>query len=220
MMIPGSLRSTIRNFSREKTYALINTFGLALGLAVFMVSIQASYVGFHYDRFHARAERLYGIVQVQSTGREGDKHLALVPGPVAGAMKSEFPEVEDGVRFVPASRTIVGYGEKKFYEDRILYADRNFLQVFSFGLVSGNPDDALARPEAVVLTETAARKYFGSADPLGQRLFINREREAVVTGIVRDVPLDSSVRFDFLMPLPYSICFSFLSSRVKLKNFL
>ncbi len=195
------LRAAVRRFTREKTISLVKIIGLALGLAVFIVCFQASYLGFHYDEFHANAGRLYGVVQVQPTGREGDKHLALTPGPLAWAMKNEFPEIEDGVRFVPASRTIVRYNEKKFYEDGILYVDRNFLSLFSFALVSGNPEQVFSRPDSIVLTETAARKYFGEADPLGQRLSVSAERDVAVTGVVRDVPFDSSLRFDFLLPL-------------------
>ncbi|MDH4196244.1 MAG: ABC transporter permease [Candidatus Aminicenantes bacterium] len=201
MMFRSYLVAAIRHFSREKAYALINVIGLALGLAVFVISIQSSYVGFHYDEFHANADRLYGVVQVRPTGQEGDKPMALVPGPLAPVMRSEFPEVEDAVRFLPARRTIVRTGDKKFYEDGILYADKNFFSIFSFRLLSGEPEKVLSRPDAVVLTETAARKYFGEANPLGERLSISRERDAVVTGVVEDVPLDSSLRFDFLLPL-------------------
>jgi putative ABC transport system permease protein len=200
-MIKSYLVAAIRHFKREKAYATINVVGLALGLAVFIVSVQASYVGFHYDEFHANADRLYGIVEVRPSGQEGDKPIALSAGPLAPVMKSEFPEIEDSVRFVPARRTIVRCGDKKFYEDGMLYVDKSFLSVFSFGLISGRPGEALSRPDSVVLTETAARKYFGAADPLGERLILSGERDAVVTGVVRDVPLDSSLRFDFLLPL-------------------
>ena len=201
MMIHNYIAAAIRHFSREKTYALINVVGLALGLAVFIVSVQASYVGFHYDEFHANADRLYGVVQVRPAGQEGEKPMALAPGPLAPVMKSEFPEVEDCVRFVPASRTIVRHDDKKFYEDGILYVEKNFFSVFSFRLLSGRAEEVLSRPDAVVLTETAARRYFGPANPLGERLSMSRERDAVVTGVVADVPLDSSLTFDLLLPL-------------------
>jgi putative ABC transport system permease protein len=191
-MITSYMRAAVRHFAREKTLSVIKILGLAVGLAVFIVCFQSSYLGFHYDEFHAHAGRLYGIVQVLPTGREGDKHVALAPGPLAAAMRSEFPEIEYSVRFVPASRTIVRYNEKKFYEDGILYVDRNFLSLFSFALVSGNSDQVFSRPDSIVLTERAARKYFGEADPLGQRLFISAERDVAVTGVVRDVPFDSS----------------------------
>ena len=135
-MIKSYLVSAIRHYSREKAYATINVVGLALGLAVFIVSVQASYIGFHYDEFHANAGRLFGIVEVRPAGQEGDKPAALSAGPLAPVMKSEFPEIEDYVRFVPARRAIVRYGDKKFYEDGMLYVDRSFLSVFSFNLIA------------------------------------------------------------------------------------
>jgi putative ABC transport system permease protein len=195
------LKSGLRHFRRQKAYSLINIFGLALGLAVFSICALTAYVGFHYDAFHKNAGRMYGVVQIVPSGAQGDQHTAITPGPLAPALPREFPEVEEAVRFVPASRKIVRFEAKKFYEDRILYADRRFLSFFSFDRIAGDMDTALAEPNSVVLTETAAARYFGAADPMGKHLIFVDDSDRIITGVIKDVPFDSSVQFDFLISL-------------------
>jgi len=193
------LKSALRHFKRQKTYSLLNIIGLALGLAAFSLGALTAYVGFHFDAFHKNADRIYGIVQILPSGVQGDQHSAITPGPLAPAMAKEFPEVEDVVRFLQSSRKVVRFEAKKFYEDRIYYADSRFLSVFSFDRIAGNTDAALAEPNSVVLTESAAARYFGAADPIGKHLIFVDDQDRVVTGVIKDVPYDSSLQFDFLI---------------------
>jgi len=195
------LKSALRHFNRQRAYSLINIVGLALGLAAFSLGALTAYVGFHYDAFHKNADRIYGVVQILPSGVQGDQHTAVTPGPLAPAFLKEFPEVEEAVRFFPSFQRVVRFETKKFYEDRIYYADSRFLSLFSFDRIAGNMDTALAEPNSVVLTETAAARYFGAADPIGKHLIFVDDQDRVVTGVIKDVPFDSSLGFDFLISL-------------------
>jgi len=193
------LKSALRHFKRQKAYSLLNIFGLALGLAAFSIGALTAYVGFHFDAFHKNADRIYGVVQILPSGAQGDQHSAIMPGALAPAMAKEFPEVEDVVRFLQSSRKVVRFEAKKFYEDGIFYADSHFLSVFSFERIAGNMDAALAEPNSVVLTESVAARYFGAADPIGKHLIFVDDQDRVVTGVIKDVPYDSSLKFDLLV---------------------
>jgi putative ABC transport system permease protein len=195
------LKSALRHFKRQRAYSLINIIGLALGLAVFFLCALSAYVGFHFDAFHENADRIYGVVQILPSGVQGDQHLAITPGPLAPALLKEFPEIEEAVRFIPSSRKVVRFEAKKFHEDAIYYADNRFLSVFSFAWRMGNRDTALSEPNSVVLTETTAARYFGAADPIGKYLIFVDDQDRIVSGVMKDVPFDSSLRFDFLIPL-------------------
>jgi len=197
----NNLKSALRHFKRQRVYSLINILGLALGLAVFSISSLIAYVGFHYDAFHENSDRIYGVVQILPSGTQGDQHLAVTPGPLGQALMKEFPEVEDAVRFFPSSRRVVRFESKKFHEDDIYYADPNFLSFFSFAWKEGDRDTALSEPNSVVLTETTAARYFGAVDPIGKHLIFADDQDRIVSGVVEDIPYDSSIRFDFLIPM-------------------
>ncbi|MBN1938204.1 MAG: ABC transporter permease [Candidatus Aminicenantes bacterium] len=195
------LKSAFRHTSRRKTFSIVNLIGLALGLAAFSLCALTARVGFHYDAFHERAGRIYGLVLTLPSGDGNDQHLAVTPGPLAPAMTEEFPEVEAAVRFFPSSRQIVRFESKTFHEDRILYTDPGFLSFFSFVWKKGDKNTALTDPSAVVLTEKTAARYFGEAEAVGKRLIFADGRDRLVSGVIEDPPFDSSIRFEFLVPL-------------------
>ncbi len=115
----------------------------------------------------------------------------------------EFPEIEDATRCLWTSRPIIRHNNKSFYEEEgsLWAVDSNFLSFFTFEIIAGDPETALAEPKSVVLTESAAHKYFGDENPLGQRLTLWNDLDVVVTGVTGDVPSNSSLRFDALISL-------------------
>ncbi len=201
LLLWSYLKSALRHFRRQRAYSLLNIGGLALGLAVFMICVLSAYVGFHFDAFHKNAGRIYGVVQILPSVEQGDQHTAITPGPLASALRAEFPEIEKAVRFIPASRQIVRFGTKKFYENGIGYIDGDFFEVFSFERVAGNTTASLADPNSVILTETTAARYFGTKNPIGKKLIFEGDRDRVIAGVIKDVPYDSSLKFDFLISL-------------------
>ena len=199
-MLKNYFKIALRNFKKYKTYAFINIFGLAVGLASCILIVLFVQDELRFDRFHEHADRIVRVVEDQ---RDEDRvsHLAHTFTPMAPALEAEFPAVEHAVRLYPYP-VLVRHGEaKKFQEDRFFFADSTVFEVFSFSLIRGDARTALAAPFSVVLTEETARKYFGDTDPLGQILTVrddDGERDYTVTGLLDAVPRTSHVHFDLL----------------------
>ena len=173
-MLNNYVKTAWRNIVCHKGYSFISIFGLAVGLAYFAMIAVLEDLAFRADVQHPNAERLYGVVQVNDAGNDAQAHTALNPGPLLSALRSEFPEIEDGTRVLPAATQIVRRGENVFYQNRILFADGNFLSLFSFPLVAGDRATALAQPYSAILSQSTAEKYFGKENPLGKTLTIDR----------------------------------------------
>ena len=167
-MLRNYLRIAFRNLWRHKAFSFLNILGLTIGMsACFLVFL---YVRFElsYDNFHSKQDRIYRMVCDIKTPTE----LLRIPvcsNPMAINAKDEFPEVEQFVRFGLQSN-LFRKGDIIFQEDKTGYTDSTFFEVFDFPLLHGNPATALREPLSVVLSETSAKKYFGTADPMGQHL--------------------------------------------------
>jgi len=200
-MLLNLIKTAWRNVLKQKGYSLVGIVGLAAGLAYFAMIAVLEDLHFNADTFHRNAERLYGVVQVNDAGKDADEHAAFNSGLLLAALRSEFPEIEDGSRVLLVGRQIVRRGENVFYQNDIHFVDGNFLSLFSFPLVSGSRATALSQPYSVVLSQRAAEKYFGKQDPLGKALTINRSINVTVTGVARNLYENSSIRFDMLVSM-------------------
>ena len=189
-MIKNYLKVALRNLRKRKGYAFINVAGLAVGMACCLLIALFVRDERSYDRYHDKADRIFRLVDER----------ARVGAPFAPALRDEFPEVEQAVRLHPMFWTtpLLRAGEQGFYEDGIFFADSSLFDVFSFRLLRGNPETALAAPFSMVLTEAMAAKYFGNADPMGQVMAYDNTHDYTITGIVEDTPVNSHFRFDFL----------------------
>ncbi len=174
--------------------------GLTVGMtACFLIFL---YVRFEltYDAFNSKADRIYRVVTDLKTPSETIK----TSGPswaVPPNIKDAFPEVEAFVRLTNADM-LVRKGDMKFQEDEALFADSAFFQVFDFKLLKGNPKTALSEIMTVVLSQTAARKYFGDEDPMGKTLLFTAKGEpATVTGLMKDMPQNAQFRTDMLISM-------------------
>jgi putative ABC transport system permease protein len=187
-MVKNYFKIALRNLWKHKGFSFINILGLTVAMsACFLIFL---YVGFElsYDSFHTKADRIYRIVSDIKTPTE----VINAGGPawaVAPNVKAEFPEVESFVRIAADDNVLVRRGDIKFEEEHSMWADSAFFNVFDFKLLKGNPATALKEPFSVVFTETAAKKYFGKEDPLGQTVLITGDASpAKVTGIMKDIP--------------------------------
>ena len=197
-MIKNYLRVALRNLWRHKGFSFLNIMGLTIGMsACFLVFL---YVKFElsYDDFHSKGDRIYRIVTDIVNPSETLKLSVAAPAmPVAA--KRDFPEIEKTVRFDPGNM-LVRRGELKIQEENMAYADSTFFEIFDFPLLKGDPVTALREPYSVVLSETAAKKYFGTADPMGQHLLLtDQNNPATVTGIMKDMPENSELKEDMLV---------------------
>jgi putative ABC transport system permease protein len=193
------LKTAGRKIKRQKGYALINVAGLAIGLAVCMLICLWVADELGYDRFHRNLPRIFRIYLVKPTAGAGSKY-GLTPPPLAPALKKDFPEIVGATRFGNGPRRLVRVADRTFSETRYWHADSDFFTMFTFPFVKGDPASALNNPYSVVLTEAAAAKYFGQDDPMGRTLTIDRSYDVVVTGVVRNIPSESSLEFDLLSP--------------------
>jgi putative ABC transport system permease protein len=200
-MLSNYIKIAWRHIKNHKICSAITISGLVLGLGVFIVFALLLFSQSNFDSFHKNADRIYCVVQVVSRGVEKDHHSAITPSPLKDVLLAEFPEIEKAARFSPAGRLVVRHRDKLFYENRIRFVDADFLSIFTFNLIKGQTETVLSNPNSIVLTETSALKYFGNEDPIGKSLTINNDFDVVVTGIIEDIPGNSSIGFDFLVSM-------------------
>ncbi len=202
-MIANYFKIAIRNILRYKVYSLINIFGLAIGLAIFSLTADLFRFQLSFNNFHKDADRIYSIVQVLPSGTTGVRHTTKTHAPLRNLLLEEFSEIEDATRWIPADRVVVRQGTNKFYleEGTFWFVDPNFLTFFSFEILAGDAETALLEPNSVVLTESVARKLFGEVNVLGRMLATEKGLDLMVKGVTRDVPFNSSVKYDVLVSL-------------------
>ncbi len=200
-MYKNYLLIAFRNFRKDKVFTVINLSGLTISLAICLLTLL--YVGFElsYDRFHENADRLYRITTANiSNGEEiQDANTSNLVGPT---LKATLPEVEDFARIYLIENATLSNGDRHFKEDRLYVAEPSFLQMFSWKMLAGDTKTALEKPLSVVLTQSAARQYFGDEDPVGQTLIYRdygNQDDLLVTGVMADVPENSHLHFNMLI---------------------
>ncbi|MBC9934274.1 ABC transporter permease [Chitinophaga qingshengii] len=193
-----------RNLLRNKTFSLINLMGLAIGLGCFLLITLYIADEWSFDRFHEKADRIF---RVQSHIRWGGQESSMVATPdlLGPAMKKDYPAVETYARIcIQQNRKLIRKGNDYITEDNTAYADSTFFDVFSFPAIAGDTHTALNAPQTVVISASAARKYFGSTDVAGRALDIKEAEKIVpykVTAVIKDMPANSHLRFDLLFSM-------------------
>ncbi len=188
-MLLTSLKIALRSFRRSPLYGLLNVVGLTLGLTCGLLMTAYVLDDLGYDAFHANADRIVLLQQYEKTGVSGGK--------LATDFGQKFAQVQATVRLKQAQPLLTG-PESAFYEENFFFADSSAFHVFTLPLVLGNPKTALTERYGVVLSETAARKYFPNTNPLGQTLRYDSKHTLRVTGVMRDLPGNSHQKIDFL----------------------
>jgi putative ABC transport system permease protein len=194
----------LRSIKRQKLYAAINVLGLSVGVAgCILVFLFIRFEG-SFDRFHEKGNRIFRVLEKEKRP-DGELFVSgFQPLPAGPALVAEFSEVESMTRCLTSEGT-AQHRDQVFTED-FLFVDSRFLDMFSFPLIKGNPTEALDIPNGVVITEAMADKYFGGAPPLGEVLHLTfwlYSGDFVVTGVAADPPDNSSLRFDFLLPIQH-----------------
>ncbi|HEV2353709.1 MAG TPA: ABC transporter permease, partial [Puia sp.] len=198
-MLKNYLRVAFRNLWRHWGFSLLNVLGLTIGMsACFLIFL---YVKFElsYDHFHSKAGRIYRVVtDIVNPSETLNLDVAAPAMPVAA--KRDFPGIEKEVRFDP-DNMLVRRGDIKIQEPHMAYADSTFFEVFDFPLIKGDPVTALRETGSIVLSETAAKKYFGSTDPMGQHLYMGEDNKNIgtVTGVMKDMPENTLLKADMIV---------------------
>lgn len=207
-MIKNYFIIAYRNLLRHKGYTFINVSGLAVGLACCLLIALFVKDELSYDRYNENYNEIYRVIHSYRPNVDITKTPALPSeyqvwgnAPVGPDLAADFPEVLKVTQFSGRGEFLFQNGEKRFKEKNVFFVDSTVFDVFSWKLLKGNPDKALAAPLSVVLTESTAKRYFGEADPIGQTLTIDNNGEFMVTGVMEDVPSNSHFTFDALFSM-------------------
>jgi putative ABC transport system permease protein len=198
-MLKNLLKVALRNIGKDRIYSFLNILGLTLGITCSLFLLLYLLNELSYDRFHTQKDRIYRVV-THFTETDNQFTWPVAQIPLAQELVEQYTEVEHAVRFIDTGRELFENPERdvRFYEEDFYYVDSTIFEVFSFPVLAGDPATALVKPNTAVLTQETAQKYFGDADPLGQT-FRNGDDIYEITGLIEDVPANSSLEFDALL---------------------
>lgn len=198
-MLGNNLKITLRNLAAHKGSSLIKISGLVVGLASFiLISLFVRYE-FSFDRYHARSDRIYRVIQHQPEKNYiNSDYFCATQGSLGPALMERFPEVESAVRLESFPHVLIFNDDKSFTEDNFFYADPQIFDVFDIPLLRGASRAALGRPHSVLISNRIAKKYFGNSNPVGEVLRHQNARDLLIAGVFEDMPSNSHFRMDFL----------------------
>jgi putative ABC transport system permease protein len=202
VMFRNYLKISIRNITKNKIHSAINILGLTVGLACCLFILVWIQDELSYDRFNKNLDNLYRVILEYP--KESQSAFTSYAAPAAAEwLKNNIPEIAESARFrIVANRPqiLVKYGEKQYYEEKFGFGDAELFDLFTFPFLVGNPKTALSNPNSIVLSEDMARKYFGQEDPIGKVLNVENQYDFIVTGIMSNIPHNSHLLFDSLVP--------------------
>ena len=199
VMFRNYIKISLRNIRRHKGYFSINIIGLAIGITGCLLISLWVLDELSYDRFHAHADLLYRVEADQDYS--GNKvHIISSPTQLAPALEEQIPEVRYATRFTRFGGLQLSYKNNSFYEQDVRSADPSFFKMFSFPLLRGDIENALNEPFSIVVSERMAEKYFSGEDPIGKIVKAENEFELIVTGVIKNAPSNSTLRYDWIVP--------------------
>ncbi|MBA3675344.1 MAG: ABC transporter permease, partial [Chitinophagaceae bacterium] len=199
-MLKNYFKIALRNLWKNKGFSFINIFGLAIGIAVCLLMMLFVIDEISYDKFNAKANRIY---RVDGDVKFGGTHwiLAVAPDPMGPTLKKDYPQVEQFVRFRDNGGFRIKKGNENLQENKVIYADSTLFDVFTLPMIAGDAKTALTEPKSLVITEKIARKYFNSTDVVGKIFIVNDTSNYKITGVIKNVPIQSHFNFDFFVSM-------------------
>jgi len=196
-MIRNYFKIAWRNLKKNRLYALINIIGLTAGIvSCLLIGIYIKHE-LSYDRFNQNADKIVRVTMDYNFGGDAQK-IAVTGTKIGPQFKRTFPQIADFVRIEKSTR-VIGYKSLLFKEKSFLYAEPSFFKIFSFKLLRGDAANALNTNDKIVITQTAAKKYFAEEDPIGKVLKVG-DKNFMVSAIAADAPTNSQIQFDFIVP--------------------
>jgi len=195
-MFRNYLKTAIRQLTRNRLFSALNILGLAAGLCGSIFIFLWVQDELSFDRQDPQAEDIFRV-----TTMLGSIHAATTPIGMAPFLLRTLPQVKQMVRLYNSDPKLMAYGDKRFVEKRIWYADSNFQQLFNLPLVEGDARHIFQSKDQLLITQHTAKRYFGDKDPLGQRLRVDADHDMVIAGVLKDIPENSHIQFDMLMPM-------------------
>ncbi|HEY2580369.1 MAG TPA: ABC transporter permease, partial [Mucilaginibacter sp.] len=214
-MIKNYFLIAFRNLTKNKAFSFINIVGLAIGMAAGLLIIQ--YVDFElsYDNFHVKKDRVFRVTQDRYDKGKLSTQWAGGAFAVGNAFKNNFPEVEDFVKLVPSGSILAIYNDQRLTMEKTYFAGKSFFNIFSYPLISGDPKTALQDVNTAVITETNAKKLFGTTNAVG-KTFKYDLNLLKVTGVMKDYPANTHFKSDLL--ISYSTLMKFVGPKNDLDN--
>ncbi len=193
-MLKNYFKTALRNLVKNKSYAFISIFGLAIGMAVCILLLLYVKNELSYDRFHKNADHIYRLCQPQ--------HPFQAPQ-TAKLLADNLPEIRDHARILVRGKLIVQYKDKRYLEkeETFAFADASLFRIFSFKFKRGDPEKALLPPLTAVISENLARKYFGADNPVGRAIKLDNELNVTISGVMEDMPRNSHFRYELIASL-------------------
>ncbi|MHB8337686.1 MAG: ABC transporter permease [Ignavibacteriaceae bacterium] len=200
-MLKNYFKIALRNIFKNKVYSFINIFGLAVGLAATILILLWVMDELSFNYFNKNINQIYLVPQTQHYKNMGDFTVSATPTALAPYLKSEYPEIEYATRYTAfEGEKPVSYGDKNFSE-KVRYADPDFFKIFTFDFIEGTAENAINGPNSIVITKETAEKYFGREDALGKTFKVDGNYDFKVTGVIKDIPDNSDIKFDMLAPM-------------------
>ncbi len=202
-MLFNYLKIALRNIRKEKTYSVINILGLATGMAATLLILLYVQDELSYDQYHENADQIYRVSRewVNDKG-ETTLHLGHCAPPFGPLLENDFDGmIDQAVRITDGGGPLMVYEDVKIEEENFYFGENSIFEIFSWPLISGDAQNALSEPSRVVLTESAARRYFGEEDPVGKQIIFNNFGYSVpmtVTGVAEDIPHNSHFHWEFM----------------------
>ncbi len=195
------LKIAIRNILKNKLYSFINIAGLAMGITAFLLILMFVRYEQSFDTFHKNSERIYRLRYERSSAEGESVRFASCCPPAAIRIRELYPEVESIARLFRYRATVI-FGENKFYEERMYFAEPQIFDVFDIDMITGDPVTGIRDANCAFISESYAVKYFGETDPMGKTITVDREMSFVITGIFRDFPDNSHIEIDIMLSWP------------------
>ena len=197
-MIKNYFKVALRKLWKHRVFSFINIMGLAVGMTACLLIYLYVHFESSYDAFNSKANRIYRVISDIKTPSDL-LQWSSTSGPVAINMQRDFPEVESAVR-VSYQSFLVRNGNDKFQENNTIMADSTLFKIFDFPLIYGNKNTALKEPMSIVLSQTAAKKYFGDTNPVGKNLLLTGAAiNSTVTGVMKDIQENSQIKADMIV---------------------
>jgi putative ABC transport system permease protein len=190
-----------RNILRNKLFSFINILGLAAGITSFLLIFLFVKYERSYDTFYESSDRIFRLRYERSSAEGESVKFASCCPPAAIRIRELYPEVEQIARIFRYRATVI-YGDRKYYEERMYFAESQIFKVFDFKFIAGDPASGIFDANCAFISESYSKKYFGNGNPLGQTITVDKEMSFVITGIFHDIPENSHLKFDILLSWP------------------
>jgi putative ABC transport system permease protein len=193
------IRIALRNINKYKGYSFIKIIGLSIGIACFLIAFLFAKYEFSYDKFHKNIDTIFRVALYSNNNDNLSKPLTYDLG---YALKEDIPEIKHWVR-ITGPRPLIKIGQEVF-EDKILTIDNDFFKMFSFRLKNGNPYIASNTPKSIIISHQIADKYFREENAIGKTIALkvgNTFEDFFISGVLEKIPVNSSLRFNFLLPI-------------------